>query len=108
MYVHLSTHAHIYSYICTYIYIHVHTHAYTGKSKIDTPAKNALLTKHSTTDLYNARFLGDDAMSVVSGVGDMRYPYISAYMYIYRDMYANVYIHTRIYIYIYTYIYIHL
>eukprot|EP00277_Geminigera_cryophila_P004405 CAMPEP_0179428492 /NCGR_PEP_ID=MMETSP0799-20121207/14157_1 /TAXON_ID=46947 /ORGANISM="Geminigera cryophila, Strain CCMP2564" /LENGTH=263 /DNA_ID=CAMNT_0021204027 /DNA_START=109 /DNA_END=903 /DNA_ORIENTATION=+ len=43
-----------------------------GKSKIDTPAKNALLTKHSTTDLYNARFLGDDTMSVVSGVGDMR------------------------------------
>jgi len=40
-----------------------------------------------------------ESMSVVSGVGDMRYPYISAYMYAYRVMYVYIYIHVCIYTY---------
>ena len=36
-----------------------------GRSKLDTPAKDALITPKYTVDLYNARYLGDDNESMM-------------------------------------------
>ena len=38
-----------------------------GRSKLETPAINALLTPMSTVDLYHARFMGDDTSSLGTG-----------------------------------------